>query len=116
MTRTSLCVCDILSPPPFPPQLLTTLLGGSNDNDTSKSRKKKKKSRQSAPGRPDLAPWVRSAWESAVQAPPELVWPGSSSESTSSTGDEAEAVLDEDVLGPPWVEPNRHCKCGGKFC
>jgi hypothetical protein len=61
-------------------------------------------------GRPDLKPWVRSAWEAAVRAPPELVWPGGPSSDDTAAALAADEALEEDVLGAPWVEPNRHCE------
>jgi hypothetical protein len=59
--------------------------------------------------RPDLLPVVARRWEVAVAAPMRLRW-GRGGGATPDEPDEPDrAGAAEDVLGPPWVEPNRHC-------
>ena len=75
-------------------------------------------------GRADLLPAVRRCWEGAVGAAPALAWPGppeaaaraagaavAAPPGLTSAGAAVAALLaeEEDILGPPFVEPNRHC-------
>jgi len=56
----------------------------------------------------ELMATVRRLWEESVGAPPELVWTPARAV-VEVAGAEAAEPLEEDILGPPWVEPNRHC-------
>lgn len=56
--------------------------------------------------RPELFPVVRKRWQIEVGATKHFIWSRSGKDGNDDEDGEEE---EEEDLGPPWVEPNRHC-------